>query len=444
MKWEEISEKLSIEQENFSKSYKCLNKTAKVKQETLIKHLQILFEALEAIRSTINKYKDQFSPEHKQSCIDIFWQKRDKLVKILAHYDLESTIPHDTDTAIIYNIDTSNTSKPEVENPTSIMSEFNLETATKAIPSFSGNYKELEAFLKIVEIIYNGLTQTGKTALIDYIVYVKLTQTVRTNITSVHTPNTFQELKDSLCYKYKSTTTIPQVQNQLTNLYQRNQNVTAFRNKILSLISELNQLQIAQLGTTATIEQKSLITQLNEQYSLSVFKNGINEQYKQTIFAALPKTFEAAVDLALELEQNNQGSNTKVMFILNNRRNNFNNNNHMRNNNNFRNNHNNFSHNFRPTNNSNNFRPNNSNNFRPTNNFNNFRPNNSNNSRPTNNFNNFRQTNNSNSQNSRPINNNNRYRNNTNTNRNSQYNRNSRQINVVNHQGNVGDPEVNN
>lgn len=112
------------------------------------------------------------------------------------------------------------------------------------------------SLLKITEIIYNDLAEASKPALIDFVIYVKLSQTVKTNVTAIQTPTTFEELKTTLQRKYKSTATIPHIQNQLANLSQRNLSISNYKNKILQLVSELNALQIGQLGASASNEQK--------------------------------------------------------------------------------------------------------------------------------------------------------------------------------------------
>lgn len=52
------------------------------------------------------------------------------------------------------------------------MAELNLETAMKIVPIYDGKYKELDSFLKIVEILYSTLTTTAKPLLIDFITNV--------------------------------------------------------------------------------------------------------------------------------------------------------------------------------------------------------------------------------------------------------------------------------
>ena len=77
---------------------------------------------------------------------------------------------------------------------------------------------------------------------------------------------------------------------------------------------------------------------LNELYALNIFKQGLNEQFISTVFAAQPKNFSDAVNIAMEVEGQVQ---SQIMFFRNNgdnrknseNRNNRNNNNYYNNNN---------------------------------------------------------------------------------------------------------------
>lgn len=184
------------------------------------------------------------------------------------------------------------------------MADFDLGIAMKAIPMFSGNFKELDSFLKIVEIIHKGLKTTCTQQLIEFVFHVKLGINVKTALGNTD-PNDFETLKSLLEERYKSSTTIPQIQNSLSNFSQRNLSVTSFRDKLLNTIAELNNLQIKELGSNATKEEKNVIRKMNDIYSLNIFKNGLNDNFKQTIFASQPKSLTEASNLAIELEKTN-------------------------------------------------------------------------------------------------------------------------------------------
>ncbi|CAD7081757.1 unnamed protein product [Hermetia illucens] len=194
------------------------------------------------------------------------------------------------------------------------MADFNLETAIKIISIFDGKYKELEPFLTIVELLYTTLATTGKTTLINFVTNVKLSATVRLSLCNASITD-FNSLKSELLGKYKNNRTIPQIHSVLNSTYQNKSGVTVYKDKILSLIDELNQLQIQELGNQATLSEKKVITRMNETYALTIFKKGLNDQLKNTIFSARPTTFSDAVPLAQELENVELQATSNMLHI---------------------------------------------------------------------------------------------------------------------------------
>lgn len=207
----------------------------------------------------------------------------------------------------------SESSGTEIEEENSYsnnMSAFNLETALKAIPIFNGQYKELEPFLKIIELLHRSYTADARISLIEFVTSIKLNAAVRTALGPDVT--TLEELKKRLQERYKSNFTIAQVHTQLALTTQKNNTVINFKDKILNLVSELNRLQINELGNTATSDQKAVVGKMNEKYALTIFKNGLENRLKTTLFAAQPKDFNTAVDIAQEIERDTQNSSSHI------------------------------------------------------------------------------------------------------------------------------------
>ena len=78
---------------------------------------------------------------------------------------------------------------------------------------------------------------------------------------------------------------------------QGNSSATQSTNKIESLVTCLNELQIAKLGA----QKRETITKMNDQVALSTFKNGLNELHRATVLAARPKSPNEAIQLASEV-----------------------------------------------------------------------------------------------------------------------------------------------
>lgn len=223
------------------------------------------------------------------------------------------------------------------------MSNFNIESANKIIPTFTGHFNELTSFLTCAQLINDTLTETGKSTLITFIYNVKLDNKVRTLLSAEPIPKNFEELKSMLTRNFKCKKTIPMLYTELGNLTQRN-TVTSFRDKILELTALLNDIQITQRGE----EQRNAIIQSNNEFALTIFKNGLSEKLKMVICAAQPTTFLQATQIALDFELscnnqhnilpiNNNNSNNSRNFNSNHRNNNYRNNNNQnsRYNNNF-------------------------------------------------------------------------------------------------------------
>jgi len=326
------------------------------------------------------------------------------------------------------------------------MTSFSLQTVMKTVPIFNGNYKELPPFLKIIEILYNSYDTVSKKTLLDLVINVKLDTAVRTAIGFTTTFETLNELKETLQKRYKSNLTISQIHTKLSLFQQRGNTVLGFRDKLLNLIAELNNLQVIELGTKASQVAKTTIMQMNEKYALTIFKNGLNEQFKQTIFSARPNSLADAVDIATELEKTQQTTKLIATFRANpstdhrnlqnnqyqrnNQMQNSNYNNNRMQNNNYNNKSNNFNNNNRNSRDNNNY--NNRHNYR-TNGYN---------------GNNYGNRNNATNNNNRINNRNNGYNSNRNNNdRNNTYNNNRSRnrvlmVNEQQDQGNGNSPEL--
>ena len=193
---------------------------------------------------------------------------------------------------------------------TETMATFNLELCFKVIPEFKGNHDDLTPFLKTIEFIHNSLKESDRPTLIDFVRSIKLSSTVKTAISTV-VCNSYESLVTTLTNRYKSKKTLIQIQNKLCNFQQRSDSVKVFSDKILKLIDELNELQIKELHLNTEVDI-GRIKQLNDMYALNVFKQGLNETLVNTVFAAQPKTFAEAINIAEDMES--QVKN-QVMFF---------------------------------------------------------------------------------------------------------------------------------
>ena len=68
--------------------------------------------------------------------------------------------------------------------------------------------------------------------------------------------------------------------------------------------------------------QKQTILEINNNYALNIFKNGLNENIKPTVFASRPEDLNQAVQLALELEKDFKNNEGQILYFSNNNHNN--------------------------------------------------------------------------------------------------------------------------
>ena len=54
---------------------------------------------------------------------------------------------------------------------------------------------------------------------------------------------------------------------------------------------------------------------INNAYALNVFKNGLNNDFKPTVFTSRPKDLNEAVQLALELEKDFTNNDNQILYF---------------------------------------------------------------------------------------------------------------------------------
>lgn len=206
----------------------------------------------------------------------------------------------------IYNESIKNQEDSDIDSDSSSITEnnikmakFDLVTAIKILPEFSGETKDLDNFLKITEIYEKSLKSEEKENLIEFIWHARLTQKARNKLATTSAPKTFAELKQKLQGVFKTSDTPQRIHTQLSHIKQHNLRVKDYADKILALVENLNNLQITELGES----NREIIKQLNDGIALNTFQNGLKEPLKTTILAARCKTLTEAISLAEQTEK---------------------------------------------------------------------------------------------------------------------------------------------
>lgn len=431
MTWQKILDRCRAIKEDFDRSYKCLNIDRQIGQNTIDKHIKIILQCLEEIRTILNVNYERLTSSHKIAAEAFFHDTRDKVIQIATKKNIDIKIPETIQERI--NIETViQTKKIETETPNTVnscnMAEENLNatelaSVSKLISIFTGTKEELNPFIANLEIIIDTIPEHKRTSFFNFVYKTKLTTKVQNRLRQNQIPTNIDTLISNLKETYKIKKSPNIVINELSRAIQTD-SIRKFADKIESLTLELNEIQISTLGE----EHRDIISKTNAALAFNSFKNGLkNKDITRTIEASRVKKLSEAIEIAMEtatdIRQNQilfQTSQTGSNF-----RNNWNNSNNYNRNNRNQNNH------FIRNNNDNGNRTN------RYNNNNNFHKNNNN----RNNYNNRMRNNNRSSNRSyNDSNYNNSNRNNNNNHRN--FNNNNRTINHMNNQGNSQSPEV--
>lgn len=186
------------------------------------------------------------------------------------------------------------------ESKTLKMASFEITTAIKVIPEFKGQLKELSNFLNIIEFLHDTLKDNDeKVKLIKFVIKTRLSENVKNKLITFSEPTNLTSLKTILHEAFKPKKTALSIQSEMAKSFQGNRGILDFSEKIETLMSQLNTIQISEQGET----HREIIVKLNEQIALNAFKNGLNEPMKSTVFASRPSKLQDAIQVASDLER---------------------------------------------------------------------------------------------------------------------------------------------
>lgn len=172
-----------------------------------------------------------------------------------------------------------------------------LSSVSKLIPNFSGNKEDLSLFLASLEIVHAGVAANKQKSLFDYVFKTKLSVKVQNRVRQIQVPSNTKELLESLTKAFKPQKSPNVLLNELTHIVQTQDSIAKFANRIEVLISELNEIQVSNLGEAS----REIITKNNEVIAFNSFKNGLKDrEIIKTIEASRVKTFSEAIEIAEE------------------------------------------------------------------------------------------------------------------------------------------------
>lgn len=257
-KWELLQKLISSEKENFRRAYKCINKNIYVRPETVRKHLNTIISSLETIREVAYKNREKFTKDHKEEVLEVYWNLRDQLVRILDKYNINQTIPHSIeeplkiDTNIILPSGGSEKFAPISEEETdSDSEEFGdkikmaqtviefLNTASKLICDFDGKPENLRTFLDSIQLV-DSLKGTHEQVAVS-IIKTKLKGTARNLIDN---ESSIAEIVNKLKNSVKGES-VEVLSAKIMNIRQNNKPANVYCSEIESLVKSLESTYIS-------------------------------------------------------------------------------------------------------------------------------------------------------------------------------------------------------
>ncbi|XP_073820645.1 uncharacterized protein [Musca autumnalis] len=175
------------------------------------------------------------------------------------------------------------------------METSDLKTIVTLIPVFTGKKEDLESFAANLELVYETVPEEKKEFFFKYVFCSRLDSRVKNRVKQKGVPKNITELLSALKAAYKPVKSSNAILNELTGLTQRNNNLQGFANKIESLVSELNEIQISDLGEQC----REAIIATNNLTAFNTFLNGLqDQQIVSTIEASRVSTFADALRIA--------------------------------------------------------------------------------------------------------------------------------------------------
>ena len=204
---------------------------------------------------------------------------------------------------------------PNTLQITMIPVTLSLEAAIKLIPSFSGgNDTDLSAFVTKCDFVFSNVNETIKPIILNAIIAQltgKAFETIRYREFTEWT-----ELKNHFRTIFCTKHSVNYLQKALSSIKQeRNEKIQDFAGRIEKIYHELTHALI--IGKTAT--EAKTIAQTVQGQALSVFMSGVHPAINTILEARAVETFELAVVIATEKEQNFEDRRPK--FDKNNYRN---------------------------------------------------------------------------------------------------------------------------
>ena len=170
-----------------------------------------------------------------------------------------------------------------------------------------------------MELLNDTIELEKQPSFFNFIFKTKLTARVQNRVKQGTIPITVEQLISVLRNTYRIKKSTNALLNELTRIVQTD-SIRKFSDRIETLVTELNELQIGELGESS----RNSIIRANEMIAFNSFKNGLKDrEISRTIEASRIRSFTEAIEIAEETSSDMRQN--RVMFQTSQRRANGNN-----------------------------------------------------------------------------------------------------------------------
>lgn len=240
MDWSDIVREVRVIKENFEKSHKCLNTDRPTKNETVEKHLEILFTCLEEIRVILNENYSRLTTAHKSAADSFFTDIREKLVNVLERRGFQVDLPVSLHEEIKYNLKPTLQKEINFEDTkmTQTVVEF-LNTASKLISDFDGKPENIRSFIDSLSLV-NSIKGEHESVAIS-LIKTKLKGNARNLINN---ESSITEIINKLTSSVKGES-VEVISAKIMNIRQNNKSANTYCNEVEALTKSLESAYIS-------------------------------------------------------------------------------------------------------------------------------------------------------------------------------------------------------
>lgn len=305
--WESFQTQVRLIQQEFDKSYKCLNKTKLPSAATQAKHINNLVLQHNLLATGLKTLSPILTETHLFEIENIFKGIKIKLKAILRRLEISDPIPEDCTTILNLKIiepeseeeESENNSKEkpgsskDVKMPLSMI-EF-LNTASKLIPEYDGKPEELQSFLNALDLV-NSIKDVHEQVAVNII----KTKTKGKALTAINSATSIETIKTALKQKIK-TESVETITAKLMATKQENKDSNTFIKEIEELSEKLQNAYILDGSNPTAAEQYATKAAVK-----SIKQNARNHETKMLMKAGQFKTLDDAITQFVELSTESQ------------------------------------------------------------------------------------------------------------------------------------------